>query len=181
MLLGSGPSTVTGVGHTGDVREWLVAGGIIEGADGLLLVQNQRRNGSLDWSTPGGVIDEGETILQGLTREVLEETGIAVGAWSTLAYEVDVTFTDSDMHLRVEAHVAGRWTGALTVDDPDGIVVDAAFLAHAEAAARLAAGPRWVTEPLCTWLDHLEPGEVFCYDVHGTLQSGLEVLRRPSG
>jgi len=53
------------------VREWLVAGGIIEGPDGILLVQNRRRDGSLDWSTPGGVIEvhEGESVVDGLTRE----------------------------------------------------------------------------------------------------------------
>ena len=39
------------------MREWLVAGGLVESHDGLLLVQNRRRDGSLDWSPPGGVID----------------------------------------------------------------------------------------------------------------------------
>ena len=48
----------------------MVAGALIEGPDGLLLVQNQRRNGSLDWTPPGGVIEihEGETVLDGLAR-----------------------------------------------------------------------------------------------------------------
>ena len=54
------------------MRDWVVAGAVIEGADGLLLVRNRRRDGSEDWSPPGGVIDEGETILEGLTREVAE-------------------------------------------------------------------------------------------------------------
>ena len=61
------------------MREWLVAGGLVERDDGrLLLVQNRRRDGSLDWTPPGGVIDHGETIHEGLAREVREETGLDV-------------------------------------------------------------------------------------------------------
>ena len=64
-----------------DVREWLVGGAIIETPDGVLLVRNQRRNGDLDWTPPGGVIDEGEDLLAGLAREVEEETGLVVTEW----------------------------------------------------------------------------------------------------
>ena len=37
-----------------------------------------RRNGSSDWTPPGGVIEvaDGESVLDGLTREVAEETGL---------------------------------------------------------------------------------------------------------
>jgi ADP-ribose pyrophosphatase YjhB (NUDIX family) len=60
------------------MQQWLVGGALIRGADGVLLVQNRRRNGRHDWSPPGGVIDHGETLLEGLTREVVEETGVQV-------------------------------------------------------------------------------------------------------
>ena len=39
------------------MRDWLVGGAVIEGPAGLLLVRNRRRDGSFDWSPPGGVID----------------------------------------------------------------------------------------------------------------------------
>ena len=110
------------------MKQWLVAGGLILGDDGLLLVRNRRRNGALDWSPPGGVIDEGETVLAGLTREVEEETGLVVSRWDGPAYEVEVTAPGLGWHLRVEAHVAVDFAGAVRVDDPDGIVVDAAFV-----------------------------------------------------
>ena len=64
------------------MRRVLVAGGLIETEDGLLLVCNQRRGGVIDWSPPGGVIDDTDRdVLAGLSREVHEETQLHVGAW----------------------------------------------------------------------------------------------------
>src|SRR3989442_7579402 len=61
------------------VREWLVAGALVESDGRLLFVRNHRRGGSEDWSTPGGVIDADDgSLLDGLTREVEEETGLCV-------------------------------------------------------------------------------------------------------
>lgn len=160
------------------MREWLVAGGLLAGPDGLLLVQNRRRNGSIDWSTPGGVIDEGETLLQGLTREVQEETGLLVAGWDALAYEVEVDFADREMSLRVEAHIAASWSGALVIDDPDGIVVDAEFVPEARARSCVDAAPQWVAEPLCAWLDGCPPASVFRYTVRGHDPASMQVERR---
>ena len=43
--------------------------------------------------------------------------------------------------------------GALVVgDDPDGIVLGADFVAHADCVARLDGAPPWVREPLVDWL-----------------------------
>ena len=49
----------------GGMRDWVVGGALIVSDDGVLLVQNRRRNGSHDWTPPGGVIDEGESLLDG--------------------------------------------------------------------------------------------------------------------
>ena len=163
--------------HTVPMRDWLVAGGLLRGADGVLLVQNERRNGSLDWSTPGGVIDEGETLLEGLTREVHEETGLTVASWDHCAYEIEVDFVEREMFLRVEAHVATSWDGALVVDDPDGIVVDAGFMDDVEAHARIAEAPRWVAEPFTTWLTTGVCVDPFKYVVRGDLAGGFTVDR----
>ena len=70
------------------MRDWVVGGALILSDEGVLLVQNRRRNGSHDWTPPGGVIDEGETLLEGLTREVQEETGLRVTEWAGPVYEV---------------------------------------------------------------------------------------------
>src|SRR3954454_16398899 len=95
-------------GQTRCVREWTVAGGLIENDEGLLLVQNRRRNGSLDWRPPGGGIEvgEGETLLEGLTREVEEETGVRVTEWVGPLYAVDAEAPGLGWRLHAEVHLA---------------------------------------------------------------------------
>ena len=165
------------------MRQWLVGGGLILGDEGLLLVRNRRRNGDLDWSPPGGVIDEGETVLAGLTREVEEETGLVVAEWRGTVYEVEVEAPGLGWHLRVEAHVAVRFSGPVRVDDPDGIVVDAAFVAPTDCGGHLAGCHPWVGEPLAAWLsagqsDRWESPRTFRYLLDGDDPGRAVVTRR---
>jgi 8-oxo-dGTP diphosphatase len=141
------------------VREWLVAGGLVENQDGLLLVQNRRRDGSLDWSPPGGVIDVsgGESVRAGLSREVDEETGLAVDEWAGPVYQVEALAERLGWLLRVEVHRALSYSGELAVNDPDGIVVDARFVPWDAAELHLEGCRRWVAEPLVAWLAERQP------------------------
>lgn len=162
------------------MRDWLVASGIIESAEGLLLVQNRRRNGSTDWSTPGGVIEvaDGESVLDGLTREVFEETGIRVAAWEGPVYEVEAEAADMGWRLRVEVHRATEFAGDLVVEDLDDIVVDARWVPVDACGPHLEACPIWVREPLTTWLgDRLAEATTFRYRVEGADRAGLNVVR----
>lgn len=134
------------------MRHWKVAGGLVTSELGTLLVANRRRDGRVDWSTPGGVVDEGETSLAALSREVLEETGLEIEHWSRLCWTTEVDFVDLEMHLAVEVHMAGTYDGAIAVDDPDGIVIEACFLGHDEIHERLDSSPAWVAEPMRAWL-----------------------------
>ena len=52
-----------------------VAAAVIDEAGRALAIQ---RNDNLHWEPPGGVLEPGETLHQGLVREVLEETGLHV-------------------------------------------------------------------------------------------------------
>ncbi|MEO0494916.1 MAG: NUDIX hydrolase [Actinomycetota bacterium] len=160
------------------MRRWQVAGGILADSRGLLLVANRRRNGSIDWSTPGGVIDEGETPLIALGREVTEETGLIVHDWHALRWTVEVTFVDLDMHLMVEVHEARSFSGDLRFDDPDGIVHDGEFLDHPLAHDRVQTGPAWVADPLAEWLiDPWADPRHFRYDAIGERPSDLRAVR----
>ena len=166
------------------MHEWTVAGGLIEGPDGVLLVRNRRRNGRCDWSTPGGVIDASDdSILHGLTREVEEETGLRVLAWEGPLYEVRAVATELGWSMRCEVHRATAFEGELRVDDPDGIVIEAGFFPVERAGEMLAECTTWVREPLAEWLlAPWGPAQVrgYRYDVRNGTTGELEVLRVPT-
>jgi ADP-ribose pyrophosphatase YjhB (NUDIX family) len=134
------------------MREWKVAGGLLADERGLLLVANTRRNGSIDWTTPGGVIDEGESPIEALGREVAEETGLYVPCWERLCWTVSVEFIEMEMSLDVEVHLAESFEGKLDIDDPDGIVTAAEFVDRQGVVDRLTGASLWVAEPLHEWV-----------------------------
>ena len=163
------------------MREWLVAGALVEADDALLLVRNERRGGYSDWSTPGGVIDADDaTLLDGLTREVAEETGLRVTSWEGPLYEVRAEALDLGWRLRAEVYRALGFEGELRVEDPDGIVVEAAFVDPPACADRLAGGARWVWEPLSEWIAERwgpDAARGYAYNVRGTRRDELDVHR----
>ncbi len=162
------------------VREWVVASALVERDGELLLVLNRRQSGSTDWSTPGGVIDAtDESVLAGLTREVEEETGLRVRSWEGPVYEVHAEAIDLGWRMRCEVHRAVEFDGELTVEDPDGIVIAAAFLPVDACADRLAACLQWVREPLTDWIaDRWGPTDRrgYRYSVRGSSLDDFEVL-----
>lgn len=164
--------------QTRPVHEWLVAGAVIERDGTVLLVQNRRRDGALDWSTPGGVIDEGETLLEGLTREVHEETGIVVTEWDGPLWEVEAEAPAMGWRLRVEVHRAVAYDGDIEVADPDGIVVDAQFVSLDDCRTHLAT--TWIPthEPLLAWLDErFGAGRTYRYRVDGETRATMAITR----
>ncbi len=163
-------------------REWTVAGALVESDDGLLLVRNVRRGGAEDWSTPGGVIDNDDaSLLEGLRREVNEETGLRITGWHGPVYEVVATAPDLGWRMRCEVHHASDFEGDLCIADPDGIVVEAAFVLNHLVDGYLDSCPPWVREPLSTWLAERwsasEPTRSFKYEVYGTKRDDLHVVR----
>jgi mutator protein MutT len=59
-------------------RPILGVGALIFQGDTILLVQRAKDPMQGYWSLPGGVLEAGETLAQGIIREVREETGLEV-------------------------------------------------------------------------------------------------------
>ena len=175
---GPSPAADHGGWHTVGVRRWVVGSALIEGPEGLLLVQNRRRDGRLDWSPPGGVIDEGESVIEGLTREVEEETGLRVTAWEGPVYEVEAEAEGMGWHLRVEVHRAARWDGEVRAgEDPDGIVVDARFVPLNACITSMEGTWLPTTEPLAAWLaERFAGGRSWRYRVDGDRREAMRIV-----
>ncbi|MBI2168978.1 MAG: NUDIX hydrolase [Actinobacteria bacterium] len=163
------------------MREWTVAGGLVEDGGRLLLVCNRPRWGGFQWTPPGGVIDdEDDGVESGLSREVLEETGIRVSGWTGPVYEVSTKALDMGWHMRVQVFIATAFEGDLVVDDPDGIVVEALFVEPERCAELLADSYAWVREPLGEWLgERWGPADsrLYEYEIRGTDLGTLHVER----
>lgn len=178
-----------------DLRRWQVAGGLIfNSSSRLLAVNNRRRDGSTDWSPPGGVVDAGETLTGALTREVEEETGLLVSQWSEVIYRVRVVAPDRGFELLAVVYRAVNQCGSIKLGDPDGIVFEAEFCEPEIAAERMKTGPRWVSEPIQELLSNgllehsggehsggehsgSEQAPIFEYVVEGSKSSDQKVTR----
>jgi ADP-ribose pyrophosphatase YjhB (NUDIX family) len=164
-----------------EVHQWFVAGGIVESAGRILLVRNVRRNGRSDWTPPGGVIEvrDGESTIDGLTREVEEETGLVVSQWAGPAYEISTIAPELGWHMNVEVWCAATFEGIVAVgDDPDGIVVEAEFFDSGSCERHLETTHPWVREPLIDWLaERWVETRRYEYRVDGSSMDDLTVSR----
>ncbi|RSN64210.1 MULTISPECIES: NUDIX hydrolase [Actinomadura] len=59
-----------------DGRHSVSVAGVVVDERGRALLMQRRDNGH--WEAPGGILEQGESIVAGVQREVLEETGLLV-------------------------------------------------------------------------------------------------------
>lgn len=114
----------------------LIVAGIVRRGENLLLVEQQGPDDAEpSWMLPGGRVEPGETLLEGLARELKEETGLRLTGAPRIAFAVDIDRGDgvyAAITFECEAD------GNLAPSDPDGLVRNAAWVAGEAAFERLA-------------------------------------------
>lgn len=63
---------------------WVNVLAITENREAVLIRQYRHGFGEVSWELPAGVVDDGESLLDGAKRELLEETGYSGGTWTPL-------------------------------------------------------------------------------------------------
>jgi 8-oxo-dGTP diphosphatase len=88
----------------------------------LLLNRSEEKYGKTDghWDIPGGRIDPGETLINNLKREVLEETGLAITESATLLCAQDILLLDKEKHVvRLTYRVNDLVDGQVNLDETE--------------------------------------------------------------
>lgn len=98
-------------------RQWpgVGVGAIVKHRDRLLMVRRDGAHGAGKWSVPGGWVEMWESPLQAAEREVLEETGLRVGALSGLGW------SDSQ-HRDDGIHAVTLWVGCVYLSGKPSVV-----------------------------------------------------------
>ena len=164
------------------IREWVVAGALVEAPEGLLVVRNVRRGGHSDWSTPGGVIDaEDASVIAGLTREVEEETGLRVTRLGGSAVPGARRRARSGL---VDARrdpprgrVRGRAAGRGPRRDRGRGRVPAVGPVRGAARRRRPVGARAAHRVAGRAVGPRRTPRAYRYDVHGTSRDSMQVRR----
>ena len=74
------------------------------------------KTGSQPWDIPGGRINPDEPILEALTREIAEETGMTLTSDPTLIAAQDIFASEKDLHV-VRLTYKGDAVGEINVSD----------------------------------------------------------------
>jgi 8-oxo-dGTP pyrophosphatase MutT (NUDIX family) len=133
----------------GDPR---IVAAVIRDAEGRVLLVEQRgpEDPASTWLIPGGQIEPGESPVEAVIREVLEETGLVVAGEPVLLFTA--AYVWPNVGEWVAATYACEVLGTVLPADPDGYVLAAEWFDPAEAMRRVAAVRWYDPEPLRRWL-----------------------------
>ena len=97
------------------MRHYHVAAGILRDATGRILIAERVCDGPFNglWEFPGGKIVAGETPLQALKRELIEELGVELTAGSPF---MDLHHEYPDRSVKLEFFEVSAWIG-----EPQGL------------------------------------------------------------
>lgn len=124
-----------------------IVSALVEHEGALLLVREALAGHPDQWVLPGGVVEPGELADRALAREVREETGLELDGEPQLAFLAQHTVAEGSRWdgtwtvLTFRARVRGGSAAAPLPEDPDRLVLEAAWVPRAEAAVRMAAHP----------------------------------------
>ncbi|MBI5653453.1 MAG: NUDIX hydrolase [Chloroflexi bacterium] len=142
-----------------------IVAAIIRRGDEILMVHQRAPDSNAWWSTPGGVVEDGETLIDALAREVREETGLDVLEPGRLVYVTQWEDVPENHQAIAFVFEIQRWQGELKPADPDGLVTEASFLPIDRVIANLQT-VKWgiLTEPAIAYLRGQAPvGSVWIY------------------
>lgn len=144
------------------VRSGLLVSALVRRDADVLMVREDLGDG-VGWVLPGGQVEPGELVHDAAVRELSEETGLRADGPGRLALVCQYTVTHDPAWGGVwtvftfEVSLGEGGSHDLAPADPDGLVLEAAWVPLPEARrrlARLSFRPR--REPL---LHHLADGE----------------------
>jgi 8-oxo-dGTP diphosphatase len=115
---------------------------LVRRGDELLMVRQAGPGEEPAWTVPGGRVEAGELLTEALYRELVEETGIRVLDPGHVAFTVQMDNRHDGWFVSVWTWEVAEWEGEPAPDDPDGFVLEAAFVPLDEAIERLA-GIAW--------------------------------------
>jgi 8-oxo-dGTP diphosphatase len=157
---------------------YLVAIGLLRDAGRILMVRQQGpEDPAAYWVLPGGLAEPGEALLDALRREVYEESGLSVDRVKRLAYCTQILHQQAARQTIAYLFEVDRWHGVPGHRDPDGEILQVAWVPLGEALERLGEiGWRGMREPLIAYLRGEAPaGSFWCYDDAG---GGQELIAR---
>ncbi|MDE3091184.1 MAG: NUDIX hydrolase [Chloroflexota bacterium] len=135
------------------MKNYHIVAALIRKDDQILTVHQRAPDGNEWWSTPGGVVEYGETLIDALVREVREETGLQVLDPGRLIYITQWENVPENHQAIAFVFEVKQWQGDLQPADPDGLVFEARFLPIDQVIAN-SQQVKWgiLTEPAIAYL-----------------------------
>lgn len=125
------------------VKLWsglLLVGAVVRSGSKILVVRERDGQGGERWGLPGGRVEQMELLQEAVAREVLEETGISVERCGPLQFLSQHREQGRPATALLLVFEVLEWSGSLSPQDPDGLVIEAVFVEVDEAIQRLELG-----------------------------------------